>query len=723
MSAALLDIDVIARQFERKLLERIAALPHFLDDVALSGTYERWPVRTLRDARQILQSHAAVIAQREAEILSSVTVALGLLPRSALDDDELQPRGIQDDQIPLIIGTWPWSTGGQERPEHLELPRLLADALVTAGADDRSLPADVDADELAGWLRAHCPHGVVSYSTPTSNGATVGELIGDCHRLSTTLVLPAGSVSTQQLTWLYVNVEPADARAGLQPLRQAAHIISVLGSVSKGNAQRRLLDVIVPAALAKEGAAERRQDERVRDDLASAVRRHISKFMEHLAKYELPKTGYCEASRRAIDGDIEDVAAWEAHVIASLWADARSAAARFAATFDEAFSSYVEQLGKTGRKLAHVLREKASERESKSVWKLWLYRPEGELYLVCLAQVLWCEEVQPETKHRETHRPPGIVRAAMLDRMLLPMTQQLSLPANDDELRSAGEVRDERGRVIGSVALTTDATLAAVRSGCQAFGTVHGHLLIRALIHRAADWWTGREGVQDARPRIRFRGGWNGLLDELGIARKFHQRVKDIAVAGQCIAWSTPTIAGGGLWTWTEDRGTRAGAGEVAFVLGDALSPGYASELARSGGNSHPARVARRLVPELRFAPPLGGARSNDHGPIWTLHRLLVIELVDRAEALHVDGAAEISLARWHELAESARLPKRILDRTLDAWLQGESESAPALLERRGRDRWTLADPHRVEREYIAAGGAKRVSGRRHAQGRVSRRR
>jgi hypothetical protein len=165
------------------------------------------------------------------------------------------------------------------------------------------------------------------------------------------------------------------------------------------------------------------------------------------------------------------------------------------------------------------------------------------------------------------------------------------------------------------------------------------------------------------------------------------------------------------LWTWSERRGTKKAPGEVAFVLGDALTPGYADVMSRDG-NALPARIARRLVPELRYEPPMGGARERDQGPIWTLHRLMLLEMVDHAEQLAADGGVVITRPRWLELAQHAGVSASIVDRTLDAWVTGEAESAPALVERLAADAWTLANWHGPELEFIAAGGAERAAGR-----------
>lgn len=198
------------------------------------------------------------------------------------------------------------------------------------------------------------------------------------------------------------------------------------------------------------------------------------------------------------------------------------------------------------------------------------------------------------------------------------------------------------------------------------------------------------------------------MLHSLGINSKYHSSVKDIANAGQCIVWSTPNATMGGLWTWSHERGTRAAPGKVVFVLGDALAPGHAAELARTS-NTDRARRARRLVPELRQPPPTRHAHESVRGALWTLHRVLLVELVDHAVELRTRGMVVIKSDRWRELGAQASVPPKLVTRTLEAWVEGD-EDAPPLLQRHG-DEWTLAEPHAPEREFIADGGEKRMRG------------
>lgn len=274
------------------------------------------------------------------------------------------------------------------------------------------------------------------------------------------------------------------------------------------------------------------------------------------------------------------------------------------------------------------------------------------------------------------------------------------------QLLDDGSVLGKRRNVVGRVALIPEATLDTVRRGAHALGSVPGHLLIRGLILQSNDAYNSN--ASEPR-RVVFENGWSGMLETLRINPKYHSRMKDIAIAGQCIVWSTPYATVGGLWTWSDSRGTRASSGKVTFVLGDALAPGHAAELAQTS-NFDGARRARRLVPELRQPPPTRHAHESVRGALWTLHRVLMVEFVDRADELHTRGAVVINLDRWLELANQACVAREVVEPTLDAWVEGDDE-APPLLQRLG-DEWTLADAHAPEREFIASGGAKRIRGR-----------
>jgi hypothetical protein len=158
-------------------------------------------------------------------------------------------------------------------------------------------------------------------------------------------------------------------------------------------------------------------------------------------------------------------------------------------------------------------------------------------------------------------------------------------------------------------------------------------------------------------------------------------------------------------------RGNATRLGVLRIVVCDALAPGLAVQLSQNKDSSLIARTARRLVPELRAEPPVLAVNERLHGPAWTLHRLALVELVDRAEELHAHGMIEINAARWRRLATEAKLPADKLPRLLDSWRTGDAHAPPLLVEPEP-GRFTLADPHAAERDFIAEGGRRRTEGR-----------
>lgn len=233
--------------------------------------------------------------------------------------------------------------------------------------------------------------------------------------------------------------------------------------------------------------------------------------------------------------------------------------------------------------------------------------------------------------------------------------------------------------------------------------------MIRALVHRAHDGFA-RGG--DGRPgRVAFVGGWEGLADAIRFGTRDWRALRELAEAGQAVQWETAHAIGGGLWTWSERRGVEGRPGEVAFVLGDCLLPGFAAALAR-GDRAHAlsARMARRLIPELRTEPPVAAAPARFHGAVWNLHRIVLVELVDRAVELHRQGGISIPEERWCELADQARLPRGLLAAVRASFLCGDGD-APPFLGLAAAGLWTLADQHAPERAFIAEAGRRRDEG------------
>ncbi len=319
------------------------------------------------------------------------------------------------------------------------------------------------------------------------------------------------------------------------------------------------------------------------------------------------------------------------------------------------------------------------------------------LWAVTMARALWQDTVRDELKRRRRNRP-AVVRGVVIDRLVPMMTGQMALPGTPGD----DVVCDARGRPVARIELG-GAPRALVERGIALFGSVHGHRLVRSLVLRAHDQWIGNpDGRHDL---VEFDGGLQGLGRAIGFRSKTTKRLEALAAAGSALHFMTPGAYHGGLWTYSITRGSHhGGPGRVSFKLAEALCPGYVHTLAKGGAQ-------RRLVPELRHAPPVSGVgRPNEQGAVWTMHRLMLVDLVDQAESMLQRGGAHIGPDRWIQLARQSMLPVRCVDAVIDTWLHGDDD-APSLLERRN-GLWTLADEHAPERAFIEAGGEARIRGR-----------
>ena len=355
---------------------------------------------------------------------------------------------------------------------------------------------------------------------------------------------------------------------------------------------------------------------------------------------------------------------------------------------------------------AAALRRKSRDRlaeydagacDASELFKLWADSARGALRAV--ARTLWVAGVQDEWRERSAERP-AIARGVALD-VLAPVMCGRVLIAD------SGLVRDTAGQQLGRIAALDAQALQVLQANLDLFRSVAAHRLLRCLVLATHDaWMAGRSDPWT----VEFVGGFGGLAQTIGDRTNDFRRLQAILNAGQQVNWEHPAMTIGGLWTWTYHRGGPGSTGLLRIRVGDALGPTLGAQLARTGGHGRLARLARRLVPELRHEPPLSAVRDSDQGAAWMLHRLLLVELVDHASVLASEGSVPIRAARWRELAVDARLPASSLSRLLGSWASGDSIAPPLCLEAEP-GRFTLAAPHAAAREFIAESGRRRVDG------------
>ncbi len=314
--------------------------------------------------------------------------------------------------------------------------------------------------------------------------------------------------------------------------------------------------------------------------------------------------------------------------------------------------------------------------------------------------------VKAERERAKSSRP-AVVRATVADVLMPVWRRQQVLPVLDD-----GRVVDDKGHELGRIALVSGSmtTHEDTRKGLGLFGSVTGHRLVRSLVLRSHEQ---QERGDPFALRVRYEGGYEGLAASLGCTtKKDASALPFMAEAGASVVWSTPYAKGLALWALSVKRGNHLRRGEVAFTLNTPLAPDYARELADEGKTSSSARIARRLVPELRLEPPTGAVRLNEAGAVWTLQRRFLLECVDRAEELAAHGAIVLTLADWRELAAEVGLPVSTVPKVLASWLEGESELAPALIAEPEPWHFVLAPAHDLEWRFLLEQGKRRAAGR-----------
>lgn len=273
-------------------------------------------------------------------------------------------------------------------------------------------------------------------------------------------------------------------------------------------------------------------------------------------------------------------------------------------------------------------------------------------------------------------------------------------------------LKDQKGRTVALIdgAVAVDVALR----GLEKLGTPVGHRFLDALGIRA---WEQYEASSQDSGIVVFDGGLAGVAAAID-HNNDTAALRALIAVGPSVQWIRPGAHGGGLWTWSLTRGGPGKPGQMRFTLGDALRPGFLVALEEADKAHTPAaRAARRGIPILRRAPPVGSLNERSHGAVYIMGRLLLVEMVDGAEELHLNGGLKLNDKRWSEMAKRAGLPSVSLSRLRDAWLSGDDSSkAPPLIKEVGGGLVTLGDAHELERLFIAERGRRAIEGRRVAR-------
>jgi hypothetical protein len=352
--------------------------------------------------------------------------------------------------------------------------------------------------------------------------------------------------------------------------------------------------------------------------------------------------------------------------------------------------------------------------------------------LMTLTHLVWSTRVKSEMQ-RYRDRRPGLMltdKRGIDDALTKPLPRQMTLT-------DRGVILDS-GRL--SVPVTSGALLDAyVVPGLKSLSTPDGHRLRRGLtrlVHNRRNNVTDDDDRFDG--RIVTFAGLVEIAEAFGLSDPRDARTTlEMLLAGQALrTWRYgDRTEGGNLWglRWSRldqstgalKRGRPTAGDRLELNVGTLLVPTRA-ELTNANDKG------RYLVPDLRHDVPVGRLDKSLHGAVWTLASRFVAFQVQRADQvargkgailLPVEPKQRGAVWSWQRLVEQSSADPTVVaelwsqrDRVLGTLADGPT---PLLKRADGVDRWSLADCHDLERDFIIDGGQRRLDGtRRQAKGR-----
>jgi hypothetical protein len=350
-----------------------------------------------------------------------------------------------------------------------------------------------------------------------------------------------------------------------------------------------------------------------------------------------------------------------------------------------------------------------------------------------LTGLVWSTAVQSELRRFKKIRPAVMVRHKTgVDDVLTThpdayLDRQTTL--TDDGVVIVSKERGKLGRVV--VPASDAAVLDVIVAGLSSLATPDGHRLRRGLtrlVHNRSQT-LDRDDLIDA--RVVTFAGLEEVAAEFGLSDPRDTRAtREMLVAGDALrTWRHgDRIAGGRLWSlsWSQldpltgavKRGRPAAGTRLEMQVGTLLVP-TRDDLTNANDKG------RYLVPDLRHDVPVGRLSKELHGAVWTLASRFVAYQVQRADQVARGGGAILLpvdprrgvFGSWRSLIEQSSADPSVVaelwsqrDRVLGTLADGD---APLLKRADGVDRWSLADCHDVERDFIIEGGQKRLDGTR----------
>lgn len=368
--------------------------------------------------------------------------------------------------------------------------------------------------------------------------------------------------------------------------------------------------------------------------------------------------------------------------------------------WNETLSSRLLKLGAI--QSASAIESSKNKTTPQRFWTLWIPKEDdiAAPAITLIAHAIWNFRIVPEIEREKKNRPALVVPVMM----------------NVVEFHSRGRVFDKDngqlsfdGREVAKIMDTAIATIdmKVLQRGLGLLGSKLSHDVLRYEVfesHRRA-----QEGIRYANI-LEVEGGWTAFAELLGYdAGKYAADIKTIIYAQAHFRFTFPDGSCGNMLSYTEKKATgRKEKATVCLTIGSPLLPGFIHDLAQKiGTRSLPARQALRLVPMPRYLPPFHG-RPNEHGNQASFAMTLMTEFRERATELAEYGFVHLTHDDLTIMADKVSLPRSTMLPMLKHWTK-DVGSVPAFIKVIESDRYTLADAHEMERNFIIDAGKREL--------------
>ncbi len=255
------------------------------------------------------------------------------------------------------------------------------------------------------------------------------------------------------------------------------------------------------------------------------------------------------------------------------------------------------------------------------------------------------------------------------------------------------------GKQIASIACIDPKITGLVQRGLEEFSSLIAHRLLRWQIRTGFESWLQKK--EDPR-LISTTGGYEGIAALIGCSgsHKAIPIVKALLYAQAYARFSFYDGSQGNMILIREaERHRNSEPSKINIILGEFLLPNYTHLL--------PKGEKRRLIP-IPALPPLIGS-NNTHAAQALLQLLVLEEFSDQSKIFVAQGDIHLPVQKWSELASTANLPKSILDRVIEGWVDQK------FLHRTAHDRYAMGEKYSREIEFLRCQGKQREEGKRAA--------